>query len=340
MEQNKVTHTDLRDRAIGCLFGQAIGDALGTLCEFEDAPRAKLFVDQEIAQFGHLSLKNKNITDDTEMALALARSLIRKGRYDPIDVAQSYVTWFHSGSNDIGRATHNAFDHTQIGLDNYATIIRSSQKLNINRLSNGCLMRISPLGIYGINISQPELEKICRLDTVLTNPNQMTQEAVISYVTAITTAIKTGNLSQVIRKALEVTPKDSLIYRTIGEAINLEGHHQIPLINEGHLTYTVNDSVYQGYVGIALFEAFYEVTHSKDFHHIMKRIMSRGGDTDTNCAITGALYGALHGYRAIPVEYLNAIMSGPYLRHQAYPWGQTHDLPEVALRLIVGNQPV
>ena len=39
------------------------------------------------------------------------------------------------------------------------------------------------------------------------------------------------------------------------------------------------------------------------------RTVSRGGDTDTNGAIAGALLGAIHGRDAVPLQWRNAVLS-------------------------------
>jgi hypothetical protein len=54
------------------------------------------------------------------------------------------------------------------------------------------------------------------------------------------------------------------------------------------------------------------------FHHLMKgapvadalsETVARGGDTDTNAAICGALLGACQGREAIPLQWRNAVLS-------------------------------
>lgn len=36
----------------------------------------------------------------------------------------------------------------------------------------------------------------------------------------------------------------------------------------------------------------------------MKKVISKGGDTDTNAAIVGGLIGSIVGFRNLPVKYL------------------------------------
>lgn len=39
----------------------------------------------------------RTITDDTEMALCIARSLAERGTFEPADIADRFVTWKASG---------------------------------------------------------------------------------------------------------------------------------------------------------------------------------------------------------------------------------------------------
>ena len=44
------------------------------------------------------------------------------------------------------------------------------------------------------------------------------------------------------------------------------------------------------------------------FKTVMKEIIGKGGDTDTNAAIVGGLLGALVGFTALPSEYISKMM--------------------------------
>jgi ADP-ribosylglycohydrolase len=60
------------------------------------------------------------ITDDSEMALSLAESLIRRGGFDQKDVASAYAYWYSTNPPDAGAATGCALsickllEHTSI----------------------------------------------------------------------------------------------------------------------------------------------------------------------------------------------------------------------------------
>jgi len=84
-------------RAQGCLLGQLGGDALGSLVESKspEAIRRKYPNGvRELADGGTWGTIAGQPTDDSEMALMLARMLVRLRRYDPEEARKAYLFWF------------------------------------------------------------------------------------------------------------------------------------------------------------------------------------------------------------------------------------------------------
>jgi len=63
-----------------------------------------------------------------------------------------------------------------------------------------------------------------------------------------------------------------------------------------------------GWVLVALQNAFY-CLHELDFEEALVQSVGRGGDTDTNAAIAGALLGALYGREKIPSRWIYPILA-------------------------------
>jgi ADP-ribosylglycohydrolase len=66
---------------------------------------------------------------------------------------------------------------------------------------------------------------------------------------------------------------------------------------------------HQGFVRVAFRLAFWELFHAPTFEAALIDVVNRGGDADTNGAITGALLGSFYGESAIPSRW-----AGPMLR--------------------------
>ena len=95
---------DIRNRIAGALYGVAIGDALGAPLEFmskEEISRKHGRVTEMIGG-GWLNVVPGEITDDTQMTLAVAEGII-EGPDNPIQaIGKRFIEWARSGPKDIG----------------------------------------------------------------------------------------------------------------------------------------------------------------------------------------------------------------------------------------------
>ncbi|WP_345778481.1 ADP-ribosylglycohydrolase family protein [Haloterrigena alkaliphila] len=95
---------DCRSRAQGILLGLACGDALGRPVEFQGPDRIKETHGRVTDMLAHGTYGQPagTVTDDTEMALSITRSLAEHGTFEPEDIAARFVDWKQSGPFDIG----------------------------------------------------------------------------------------------------------------------------------------------------------------------------------------------------------------------------------------------
>jgi ADP-ribosyl-[dinitrogen reductase] hydrolase len=317
------------DRIVGCLYGQVVGDALGTRYEFKNAKTVSKMIDNDIdggfvpiLGGGPFNLQEGQVTDDTEMAFALAQSILENKCYDKEQVALKYIKWINSDPFDIGNTIKRALSNA----DNYDHITR---KADYNSLSNGCLMRISPLAIHCIFDSDKNLLKLCKKDCIMTNSNPIAINAVQVYAIAIKYAILTGNKMTAFTNALKWV-KDPLIQNILTRA---KMNNPTYILENGGIIRTADDD-YIGYLGIALQMAFTELLHGNSFYNSMLNVVSKGGDTDTNCCIVGSLIGALYGKKHIPTNWINSVnMDNP--RREKFPEINQQNISKIALRLSV-----
>ena len=115
-------------RAQGCLLGQLAGDSLGGLVEFqspEDIRRKYPDGVRELADGGTWGTLAGQPTDDSEMALMLARMLVRHKRYDSEEARRAYLFWLHSAPFDCGGTVSS-------GLRGTPTVTYHSRPLRVN----------------------------------------------------------------------------------------------------------------------------------------------------------------------------------------------------------------
>jgi ADP-ribosylglycohydrolase len=166
----------LISRAQGCLLGQLAGDSLGGLVEFRTPEAIAAEYPEgirELADGGTWGTLAGQPTDDSEMALALARTLVTHGTYDRELARVAYVDWLNSGPFDCG-------DTVMRGLGN---------RPNPTSQANGAMMRISPVGIFGASHELEQVARWAEQDTAITHPNQVCVQAGVLFTMAIAYAI-------------------------------------------------------------------------------------------------------------------------------------------------------
>jgi len=91
--------------APGCLLGQLAGDSLGSLVEFQFPETIRRRYPNRVrnmADGGTWNTIAGQPTDDSEMALLLARMLVRTGTYEKDTAFAEYKYWLNSDPFDRG----------------------------------------------------------------------------------------------------------------------------------------------------------------------------------------------------------------------------------------------
>ncbi len=322
----------LLSRAQGSLLGQVAGDALGALVEFKNPEEiAAAYPDgvRDLADGGTHSTMAGQPTDDSELALMLARSLVHNGRLDPRQVIDAYVHWYESDPFDLGTTLCAALAAAAGGRSPSERLRRAHTAAHADSQSNGSLMRIGPLGIFGWR--HPE-KAACQalVDSSLTHPNEICMEACAAFVRAVAAAVAGADARGAYEAAMceARAGRNPVIIDTLAKA-----EHSRP----DHFPST------QGWALVALQNVFYQLLHAPNFEEALISTVMAGGDTDTNAATCGSLLGAVYGREAIPARWRQAVLSCRPLREA----GAVHPRPaefwavdamELAEWLLLGGQ--
>jgi len=273
------------DRAQGCLLGQFAGDALGSLVEFqapEQIRRAYPAGLREIADGGTWDTIAGQPTDDSEMALMLARALVDQGGYDREAARQAYIDWLESGPFDCGYTVASGL-HGNHNPDSQA---------------NGALMRVSPLGIFGAKYGlNPVADWACQ-DAAITHIHPVCQDANALFAMAIAHAVRSGCSARAVYERILTWAGEMQVDASLYAAV--VGAEEAP---------PANYISQAGWALIALQNALWQLVNAKNLEEAVIDTVMRGGDTDTNAAITGALLGAVQGRRAIPDQWEKAVLN-------------------------------
>ena len=283
--RRRLDDSGLLARAQGCLLGQVAGDALGGQVEFSSAAalRAKYPGGlRELENGGHWGTLAGQPTDDSEMALLLARTLTRDGGFDAKAVREVYRAWLESDPFDVGGTTSAGL----LGRHD-----RESQ-------ANGSLMRVSPLGVWGHALAPAELGRLARADSAITHPHAACGDASAAFAVAVAHAVRTGAGAAAAHAAALEWARAGGAQASVVAA--LEAAASRPPAEYSHQ---------MGWVLIALQNALFQALHAETLEEGVVRTVMAGGDTDTNGAVAGALLGAIHGRAAVPSRWRRLILS-------------------------------
>lgn len=280
----------VEDRALGCLLGLAVGDAVGTTLEF--SPRDSKPRLTDMIGGGPFGLRPGEWTDDTSMALALGDSLLTGERLDAKDLMQRFVRWWRHGDYsclgtcfDIGITTREAL----------ATFLETGDPIagstDPRSAGNGSLMRLAPVVLHGLAIGELGGTTAAVEQSKTTHGAQACLDSCGGFA---------------FRLYLAVTGKarSFLFDFKVHEA----GDATIGQIFEGAWRGKRRESIKSsGYVAHSLEAALWCVARTGNFRDAVLLAANLGEDADTTAAITGQLAGALYGSSGIPSHWLEQL---------------------------------
>lgn len=274
------------DRARGVLLGLVVGDALGGPLEFlSDAEiRARYGgrVDEYVGA-GWLSLSPGEGTDDTAMAMALARSAATRVGYDPDRALRAYLEWFRTDPPDVGATIRAALEGVEAGLSASAATEELHRRTR-KSAGNGSLMRVAPIALRHLWESERRASS-ARADSKLTHYDDHAAEACAWLCEAIAALVEGVDPAELAAPAAH--EREWAISREAAGA--------------------AAQGASAGYVGTALGVGSAAVRTATSFEDGLVWAVNLGGDADTDGAVAGALLGARFGEGGIPSRWLERL---------------------------------
>jgi len=265
---------ELVDRAKAAFVGLAVGDALGATVEFMTASEiaAKYGVFKEMTGGGWLRLKPGQVTDDTQMALCIARAIRKAQGWSPEAIAHEFAVWLKSRPVDCG-------DTCRKGIR--AFMLHGTLEVPYNQWDggNGAAMRLLPAAL--LSLPDAELMKKYVLEQARLTHNQHLSDAACICLGSLTHLILQGFSKTRLRREV-----DGLTARFPSFAFE----------------------PYRGLAGAYVADTMQTVFHyffkGKSFEECLVGTVNQGGDADTTGAICGMLAGGYYGMEAIPGRWL------------------------------------
>jgi ADP-ribosyl-[dinitrogen reductase] hydrolase len=281
------------DRINGMFYGLAIGDSIGmpleffnTTPKFSFSPYINTVPFDINFQFASIHVDAPTVSDDTEMTLALLKSLLNSDmKYSSENSVKEYLI-FGNTSKMLGRNTRKLFKGvtTIKGYQNRFSKLTDEEKENMQ--SNGSLMRASPLALLTEN-------ECIKTDCYLTNPNSINYFANIIFIHILRHLLNGGEKADCIDIATNIAMRDDCPDE-IMEAVKDSMKKDVCRSLNGKL---------KGWVVSSLYIALYSFWTFEKYEDAVNFIINiKGSDTDTNASITGALFGAWKGKKTLEQE--------------------------------------
>ncbi|HWE22524.1 MAG TPA: ADP-ribosylglycohydrolase family protein [Myxococcales bacterium] len=287
-----------KDRFAGALLGAAAGESLGAPHEGKSA--ADTGTPREITS--GRGWQRGEPTDDVDLTLALLRSLVARRRFDQADVARRYLEWFEKGPKDVGNLTRAALENLRAGDAPEQASALAWEDSGRNAAGNGSVMCCAPIGLLHVRRLEGLAEDAAGASRI-THCDPRCVAGCIAVATAVALLVRGGSdAEEAIVRAAEAAGAVSDEVRASVE----RGASRRP-------AEIVVDGDDRGYVLRTVEIAFSALATASAFEEGVVGVVSRGGDTDTNGAVAGALLGARFGKRAIPQRWLDVLISAPEL---------------------------
>jgi ADP-ribosyl-[dinitrogen reductase] hydrolase len=301
-------------RFAGTLLGAAAGESLGAPHEFKTAD--EVGEQREIVSGGGWAAGEP--TDDIALTLVLLRSLVAHGRLDLEDVARGQLRWLATGPKDIGNLTRAALSKLRAGRPPTESGALAWEESNRHSAGNGSVMCCAPIGLLHAKDLGGLAEDAAAFSRI-THFDPRCVAGCIAVTTAIACLVGGGRESRSDAEgAVEASSGATAVEAAsralaAAAAVSDEACAAIGRGVSRRPSELRVDGQDQGFVLHTLAIAFSALCSASSFEEGVVSVVARGGDTDTNGCVAGALLGARFGRRQIPERWLTKLKAGPEL---------------------------
>ena len=292
------------DRLAGCLVGLAVGDALGAPLEFLPRDRVRKLYPQGLREMIASSLWNKGeYTDDTQMALLIAESLLQNEGFVASDVAKRFQTWA-AAAKDVGIQTRAVVNMAGYTEDPERCALKYHTDHPDSSAGNGALMRCAPIALFCLSSSE-ELVEMSRASARITHHDPKAQSSCVILNGCIRAAI----CDDVRDARAEVLALVRDTERSTWSRLErIENYREQEIASSGYTVHTLE-------------AALWSFLTTESYEDAVVRAANLGDDADTVAAVSGALAGAYYGYSAIPERWREQLQDEVRIREVALALG-------------------
>jgi poly(ADP-ribose) glycohydrolase ARH3 len=290
-----VADPTLKDRFAGCLFGLAVGDALGGKFEAQSAEaiRSRFPTGEQLIGYPQEEIW---YTDDTQMAIGVTEALIERGEIIEEVLCRAFVANYVP-SRGYGRGARAVLDAMEEGRD-YRQV--AEEHFPGGSFGNGAAMRVAPVGLLFRDDHRRLLEQAQRsaLPTHL-HPLGIEGAQLLALAVAVCSRMTRFDRGEFFAEMLAACASSD--YRA-----KMEEASQVRVADDLAALGNRIEALHSVPTAIASFALTPE-----SFEATISNVIFLGGDTDTLAAMAGALSGAYVGLSRLPKRLVGLLESSP-----------------------------
>jgi poly(ADP-ribose) glycohydrolase ARH3 len=291
----------LQDKFRGALLGCFLGDAFGSGFEGMNPEKARFYMDNLSKKFP------RSYTDDTDMTLAVAESIIQSGGVSPEDIAKQF-----SLHCDLTRGY-------AIGAIKSVLALRAGMKwYEVARIvfengsfGNGAAMRVSPVGLF-YHHDLEGLRRAAMEQANITHVHPLGQWGAMMQARSIGLAVS-QNPKGPFKKEQMVTDLREILWggpieymKALNKIEEMVAHGK--KLQSREVVQSLGNGV-EAHFSVPS-ACYIAITYSPDFCDAIRAAISLGGDTDTIAGMVGAIIGAHVGEKGLPIEWVEQLEDG------------------------------
>ncbi|MFI6547580.1 ADP-ribosylglycohydrolase family protein [Streptomyces prunicolor] len=291
MNSGPVDGCSRSERALGAVLGSAVGDALGAPFEFgpEGAFSARFPVPDHGGEMcGGGGWDPGEATDDTQMAVLVAESLLECGELQLPDMFRRFQRWASADPKDIGLQTEAVLTSGGPWDQAAALHFQSSQR----GAGNGALMRAAPSAVHFARAGRDATMDAARRISALTHGDRAAWEGTAVFHELVRVALDGGDPLDAVADTLRSVHPDHR--ERYGVVLAPDWYPDLA-------------TEFNGAVWPCLASAVWALRTTSSYEDALRAAIDLGGDTDTVAAVTGGLAGAVYGSAAIPERWTEAL---------------------------------
>ncbi len=298
------------DKFKGALLGCAVGDALGAPLEGMDAQSIRK-AHGHVTDFIDDRFGAGRITDDTQMTVVLAHSILELGKFDKDHTGLKFGRWIAASDEGVKEARGVGMASATASRRLHANV--PAEESAVDSAGCGAAMRVSPIGLRYFD-NMEALYDAALAQALLTHKDPRAVAGSAAIARAVAAGIQDEGELDRARLAADIGAFIAGIEGGLSAKVSDLADYLDATPEEG-FAYTGTGGIASETVPGALF-AFLRSPY--DFEETVVTAANAGGDTDSLAAMAGAVSGAFNGMGSIPQRWKKGVEGSEYLESVAY----------------------